>query len=361
MLRINTISGHERMSTRELLEIISEAVARGEHNFHINASGQHDIGGPLWSPDGLPLHFEVINPGQRVGGMCLAGTKVVVCGSAPADTGWLNSGGDIIVKGDSGDTTGHCAAGGKIYIDGRCGTRAGALMKHDPKTSPPELWVLKNVGSFSFEFMGGGYAIICGYDCLTMPSVLGARSCIGMVGGTIYFRGNIPELPPDVEVVGLAGEDIEFLHKGLNEFLTAIEKPQLHRELTIWKHWNKIIPALQPISSGSLSISEFKNREWFKDGVFGAGSDHNSFTSLVPTGNFRLREPIWARPDKCVDCRQCVLNCPRHAIKRRANGTIAVYKVRGEACIGCGICLTVCKEKVWELTPALNSLVPENE
>ena len=27
-----------------------------------------------------------------------------------------------------------------------------------------ELWILKNTGSFSFEFMGGGRAVVCGYD-----------------------------------------------------------------------------------------------------------------------------------------------------------------------------------------------------
>ena len=76
--------------------------------------------------------------------------------------------GQVIVKGDAGDTAGHCAAGGIIYIGGRAGTRSGSLMKRDPLCEPPELWVLrKAVGSFSFEFMGGGCAVVCGHDSQT--------------------------------------------------------------------------------------------------------------------------------------------------------------------------------------------------
>lgn len=48
---------------------------------------------------------------------------------------------------------------------------------------------IKNVGSFSFEFMGGGKAVVCGVDSEEFASVLGERPCVGMVGGTVYFRG----------------------------------------------------------------------------------------------------------------------------------------------------------------------------
>lgn len=52
-------------------------------------------------------------------------------------------------------------------------------MKHDPMYPEPELWVLRSVGSFSFEFMGGGRAVICGWDCGQGVSVLGDRACVG--------------------------------------------------------------------------------------------------------------------------------------------------------------------------------------
>ncbi|MBQ1470726.1 MAG: 4Fe-4S ferredoxin, partial [Schwartzia sp.] len=132
MFHIDTMEGHQRMSTQDLLLKIEEAVTGGETDFEITGSGQHDIGGPLWHPEGKTLHFHVTNPGQRVGSMCLDNTEIVVDGPAPADVGWLNAGGKITVRGDAGDTAGHCSSGGKIYIGGRAGARTGSLMKHDP-------------------------------------------------------------------------------------------------------------------------------------------------------------------------------------------------------------------------------------
>ena len=146
--------------SRSISRPIGEAVKQGETDFEIKATGQHDIGGPLWHPEGKKLHFHVWNAGQRTGSMCLPGTEIVIEESTSADVGWLNAGGIITVKGDAGDTAGHCSSGGKIFIGGRGGTRTGSLMKHDPLYEEPELWILKNVGSFSFEFMGGGKAVV---------------------------------------------------------------------------------------------------------------------------------------------------------------------------------------------------------
>ena len=143
MLTIKTLQGTHRMSTQDLLLAVEEAVGNGETSFEIEASGQHDIGGPLWNREGKALRFHVTNPGQRVGSMCLDNTEILVDGPAPADVGWLNAGGRIVVRGDAGDTAGHCAAAGVIHIGGRAGARSGSLMKHDPLYEPPELWVLK--------------------------------------------------------------------------------------------------------------------------------------------------------------------------------------------------------------------------
>ena len=90
MLTIKTLQGTHRMSTQDLLLAIEEAVGNGETSFEIEASGQHDIGGPLWNREGKALRFRVTNPGQRVGSMCLDNTEILVDGPAPADVGWLN-------------------------------------------------------------------------------------------------------------------------------------------------------------------------------------------------------------------------------------------------------------------------------
>lgn len=349
MLRISTLSDGKRMGTRELLLAISSAVRAGEHDFYIAASGQHDIGGPLWSVDGQPLNFEISNPGQRVGAMCLPGTRITVEGSAPADVGWLNSGGTIIVKGDAGDTSGHCAAAGNIYIGGASGARTGALMKHDPDCAPPQIWILKNTGSFSFEFMGGGLAVVCGHNCMALPAVLGDRPCVGMVGGCVYFRGNCGSLPNDAMLAELDENDCGFLEKGLDDYLAAIGKPQLKQELSIWKHWHKLVPNDGSKQTTQPNMAEFKKAKWFESGLFADLLPETGFTSLVPHGAFRLRAPFWDNVDKkCADCLICLKNCPEHAIKRRQQPEMASYSAT-ERCIGCGICAAICPHEVWKL------------
>lgn len=353
MLRISTVDGHKRKSTQDLLREISQALAAGETDFHIAASGQHDIGGPCWNADGRPLRFVVVNPGQRVGSMCLPGTEVLVEGPAPADVGWLNSGGRIIVKGDAGDTAGHCAAGGKIYIGGRAGTRSGSLMKRDPLCEAPELWILESTGSFSFEFMGGGIAVVCGHESQTLPSVLGRRPCVGMVGGTVYFRGPVGELPPDAREMPLEEADIAFLDKGLDEFLAALGKRGLKKELSIWRHWRKLVPAGQIAKKGRLAMRDFHATRWIAGGLFGdVLQDDGTVAPLCAGGAQRLRDPHW-QGENCVDCRQCLEACPKCAIKRRADEAVVIYSSHAQTCIGCGICQTVCPQNAWKMEAAL--------
>lgn len=310
MLHIHTLTNdHERMSTQELLLTIEQAVDRGETDFYVDASGQHDIGGPLWNRDGKKLSFVVSNPGQRVGCMALPNTEVIVNGPAPADVGWLNAGGRIVVRGDAGDTAGHCAASGTIYIGGRAGTRSGSLMKRDPLYEAPELWILKNTGSFPFEFMGGGTAVVCGCDSQTLPSIMGDRPCVGMVGGVVYFRGPVRGLPDDVRVCDIDADDQAFLEQGLEDFLSAIEQPKRRPELTVWKQWRKIVPI--PFGEQVTtrpSLAEFHKYEWVKGGIFSdVFPDSGEHVGLVNHGIWRLRVPEWRNH---ADCAPCEFACP---------------------------------------------------
>ncbi|WP_276819790.1 FAD-dependent oxidoreductase [Mailhella massiliensis] len=316
MFCIDTLTQHERMSTQSLLLALSEAVARGETEFHIHASGQHDIGGPLWNAEGRTLRFFVTNPGQRVGCMGLDHTDIVVEGPAPADVGWLNSGARITIKGDAGDTAGHCAASGIIYIGGRAGTRSGSLMKHDPLYPEPELWILKSTGSFPCEFMGGGRMVVCGLDSEHLPSVLGERACVGMVGGVVYFRGNPGSFAEDdVAVHDLNGEDIAFLSGGMDEFLRAVERPEVKERLTNWSEWKKLLP----LQKGEhvhrrLSMTEYRKEKWVKGGIFSDVVDDDfHVNSLVMRGDFRLRVPSWDNAATASPCEYaCPANIPTH-------------------------------------------------
>ena len=317
MFKIETTKGHERMSTQDLLLAIEEAVKGGETEFEIKASGQHDIGGPLWHPEGKALHFHVWNAGQRVGSMCLPGTEILVEESTSADVGWLNAGGIITVKGDAGDTAGHCSSAGKIFIGGRGGTRTGSLMKHDPLYEEPELWILKNVGSFSFEFMGGGKAVVCGYDSEGFASVLGERACVGMVGGVVYARGSIGTHPADIKVCALDAADIAFLEKGMDEFLEKIDETSLRGELTDWAMWHKLRPLTKDEKASEgfgerPSVAEFRRTGWVKGGIF-ADVAHDDFEvhGMLSHGLYRLRVPVWENAKYAAPCEYgCPIGIP---------------------------------------------------
>lgn len=317
MFKINGLDKNQRMSTQDLLQAINEAVAAGETEFHIEASGQHDIGGPLWHPEGKDLKFFVKNPGQRVGSMCLEGTEIVVEGSASADVGWLNAGGKIVVRGDAGDTAAHCAASGNIYIGGRAGTRSGSLMKHDPLYAPPEFWVLKNCGSFSFEFMSGGIAVICGYDSEKFESVLGDRSCIGMVGGTLYFRGNASGISKkDVKITPLGEADIAYLDNKMDDFLTSIARPEIREELSNWAEWYKVVPLKydERVKVAQTNILSYRTEQWVPSGIFSdVLKDDFAVIGLVTTDLYRQRVPVWENALYASPCEfNCTASIPSH-------------------------------------------------
>ena len=315
---INTIENDKRTSTQNLMQEIWAAIEDGCTDFEIDACGQHNIGGSVWSKSGEELNFHIKNPGQRVGAMGAKGTNIYVEGSAPADTGWLNSGAKIVVNGDSGDTTGHCAASGKIYIGGNVGTRSGALMKKDPKFESPELWVLGSTGSFSFEFMGGGIAVICGLNCEDMPSVLGDRACVGMVGGIVYVRGAIKNLSDDVFLLGLDENDREFLRTGLKAYLSEINKEEYYDILSNFDpdipiHWHKIVAKTyeERQKQNNISLKTFRINKWFEEIGGSIFSDFitDDFKSydLVQTGDSRLRKPNWKNYAYSAPCEY---NCP---------------------------------------------------
>lgn len=368
VFKIKSVQGNTRLSTQDLLQEIYAAMAQGHHEFEIEASGQHDIGGPLWSTDGA-LKFVVTNPGQRVGSMALEGTTVIVEGSASADVGWLNAGGEIIVKGDGGDTTAHCAASGKIYVGGRAGTRSGSLMKHDPKYEPPQLWVLKNTGSFCFEFMGGGVAVVCGVDSEKFDSVLGDRACVGMVGGTVYFRGKATGISDKTtKVVELNDQDKEFLTKGIPEFLKKIGRQDIEpKQLLNFTEWKKVVAKTfeeRSKKSSKGTIKDFRTTDWVTGGIFGdIFADDNRVLGLVNRGNDRLYLPEWLN---AMFAAPCEAGCPAGIPSQtrfgllRDNKTDEAYKLvleytpfPGSVCGGVcpNMCMTACTRCIID-TPA---------
>ena len=349
---IDTLKNNERMSTQDLMQEIWDGINSGVNDFEINACGQHNIGGSVWSKNQEPLNFYVTNPGQRIGAMGACGTNIYVNGCAPADVGWLNSGAKIVVKGDSGDTTGHCAASGKIYIGGNVGTRSGALMKKDPKFVAPELWVLKSTGSFSFEFMGGGIAVVCGVDCENKKSVLGDRACVGMVGGVVYFRGSVKNISDDVFILDLDEKDIEFLDNGLKEFLFEVDKNEYLEELLNFKNWHKIVAKTyeERQKTNDISAKTFRLNKWSEEvegSIFGNFiNDDFVACDLVQTGEARLRVPKWKNYAYSAPCEyNCPIKIPtqkRFSLLRNGNIKEALNMVLDYSPFPASVCGQVC-------------------
>jgi hypothetical protein len=185
-------------------------------------------------------------------------------------------------------------------------------MKHDPLYEEPELWILKNTGSFSFEFMGGGRAVVCGYDSAEFSSVLGERACVGMVGGVVYVRGNVDDFPADIKCLPLDDEDIAFLQGGMDDFLSHIERTELKGELTNWQEWQKLTPLTfaEKAAKGNNkpSMQAFRLNEWVKGGIF-SDVAHDDFAvhNTLSTGLYRLRVPSW---DNAKFAAPCEFNCP---------------------------------------------------
>jgi len=95
----------------------------------------------------------------------------------------------ITVLGDVTNGAFNAAAQGILYVQGGGGARCDTMTKRNPRFEPPQSWYFRDVGDSFAEFKAGGIAVICGVNPRNPENVLGYRPCVGMVGGTIYFRG----------------------------------------------------------------------------------------------------------------------------------------------------------------------------
>ncbi len=107
-----------------------------------------------------------------------------------------------------------------------------------------------------------------------------------------------------------------------------------------FSQWVKLVPLSQKSKIERISVLDFKNKEWFAEGLFGdlVEDDDGSMFALAQSGKARLRIPEWNN-ELCVSCNLCVNNCPQRAITEK-------YEVQESKCIGCGICSAVCPKKL---------------
>lgn len=294
----------KRLSSRVLEEKIQEAVRKGAKNLHIDAYGQHGIGGRIW-PGGETLKITVEGPvGQRLGSMGMFGTEILVKGSASDDIGWINCGANITVLGDVTNGAHNAAAQGKLYVQGSGGARCDTMTKHNPKFDPPESWYLRDVGDTFAEFKAGGIAVVCGVNPRNPENILGYRPCVGMVGGVVYFRGPIKGYSEnDVKLLDLTDQDWQWLTKNMKPYLKAVKRFEHYKELTrSAKDWKKLVPYTAQDRAKKkafrMSLSQFRSDVWEKGvgkgGIFGEYLTHPMTTlPYITTGIDRRFKPLW--------------------------------------------------------------------
>lgn len=293
-----------RIDSRMLDEEIREAVRQGATDVQVVANGQHGIGGRLWGFDKTVTISVEGHVGQRLGGMGISGTKIVVKGSTSDDVGWLNCGAEITVLGDVGNGAHNAAAQGKLYVQGSGGARCDTMTKHNPRHEPPQSWYFRDVGDTFAEFKAGGISVICGVDPRNRNNIIGYRPCVGMVGGVIYFRGPIEGYStPDVKLLDLSPNDWQWLKANMKPFLRAIEREGYYKELTGDRSkWKKLVPytAREREKSGHIRIplSDFRKDIWEKGtgegGIFAEYIDHpRTVLPYVTTGDDRRMRPVW--------------------------------------------------------------------
>ena len=294
----------KRTPSRIFEEEIQEAVRQGARELHIIADGQHGIGGRVW-PRGEVIKITVEGPvGQRLGSMGMFGTEIVIKGSVSDDVGWINCGAKITVLGDATNGAHNAAAQGILYVQGSGGARCDTMTKHNPKFAPPQSWYFRDVGDTFAEFKAGGIAVVCGVNPRNPKNILGYRPCVGMVGGVIYFRGQIEGYSEsDVKLLDLTEQDWQWFTTNMKPFLEAIDRVSYYEELTRSKeNWKKLVPYTAQERAKKkvfkMSIQEFRSNIWEKTvsqgGIFAEYITHPSTVlPYITTGIDRRYKPVW--------------------------------------------------------------------
>jgi NADPH-dependent glutamate synthase beta subunit-like oxidoreductase/glutamate synthase domain-containing protein 3/Pyruvate/2-oxoacid:ferredoxin oxidoreductase delta subunit len=315
----------QRVSSKELDERIQEAVRNGKRRFRVIADGQHGIGGRIW-PQAETVKVRVTGaPGQRVGGMAMMGTEIVIEDSASDDVGWLNTGATITVLGDVANGAHNAGAQGKLYVQGSGGARCDTLTKFNPRFEPIQSWYFRDVGDSFAEFKAGGIAVVCGVNPRNPGNILGYRPCVGMVGGTIYFRGPIQGVSEvDVRIAEMTEADWEWLQKNMKPFLKAVDRMSFYQSLTRSRdEWRKVVP-LTPnerdaaAKARRMSMARFRTDTWYRGvGQGGIFADYlDTETTILPyvvRGADRRQRPIWENDQYAPPCAgYCPTGIPTH-------------------------------------------------
>ena len=304
------VDGH-RIESRVLEEQIQSAVAQGHSRLHVNAYGQHGIGGRLWTAGDQKVHIKITGPvGQRTGSLGFANTRIEIMGATSDDIGWLNAGAEIIVHGNASNGACNAMAQGKVWVAGNIGARGMTMTKHNPRFAPPELWVLGSVGDYFGEFMAGGIAVVCGHEPQDAANVLGYRPMVGMVGGKVLFRGPHKGYSRnDAKMVPVDDDTWQWLVDNIKSFLDHINRSDLLETLIQRQEW-QLLRARTPqerIAQEKRSMAAFHKEVWDdtlgRGGLVGDLTDlDRSLIPLITREELRRYVPVWENTKYMAPC-----------------------------------------------------------
>jgi NADPH-dependent glutamate synthase beta subunit-like oxidoreductase/glutamate synthase domain-containing protein 3/NAD-dependent dihydropyrimidine dehydrogenase PreA subunit len=308
----------ERIGSMEFEKMVRQA-ATSSADLSLESFGQHNIGIRLQRQDGLKI--TVRGPsGQRLGAMGMPGTTIICEGSSSDDVGYLNIGAEIAVLGDATNGVCNAMANGKVFIGGSIGARGLTMTKWNPEYERPELWVLGSTGDSFAEFNCGGIAVVCGINPKNPDNVLGYRPCVGMVGGTIFFRGKTDNSfsKTNAKLTVPNDEQWQWLRNNIGNFLTTIRQADLLDTLTRREEWHVLLPITPQeralMFAGPMPMAEFRNEHWNKalggDPLrdLAPGLDRSVIDTIV-TDDLRRKKPYWAN---CESAAPCTFYCPVH-------------------------------------------------
>lgn len=259
---IDAEEGGRKLHYRELNKKIREAVSGGAKHITVkNVSGQRFIGAGIKGD----VTIEIFGDAGLDTGVFADGLRIIVHGSSEYLLGNTLNSGELVVYGDSWDITGMGARGGTIYVMGNGGSRVGIHMKEFRGKSPAIVYGGK-VKQYCGEYMAGGTIIVLGLDysdAIIDPGRPVTRENIdprkikdahgdivqsylggGMHGGTIYVRGEVPDV-----MLGIYAVKDEFTEED-----KAAIKPRIKRYCELFNTpedliWKKKYTKIRPISS----------------------------------------------------------------------------------------------------------------
>ena len=368
------ISGKEngdRLETRVLEERVQKAVAEGHRNIEVEAYGQHGIGGRLWSAGDEPVNIKISgSSGQRTGSFGFPNTNIEIMGPASDDIGWLNAGAEITVHGNATNGTCNAMAQGKVFIKGNIGARGMTMTKRNPRFEPPELWVLGSAGDYFGEFMAGGIAVICGFDPQDPDNILGYRPLVGMVGGSVFFRGPHKGYSTnDAKLIKINNEQWDWLTCNLKDYLSKICRDDLFDKIAKRDEW-QLLTAFTPQEKHATlnqTMSDFRtgvwDRELGKGGIIGDLSDLDmSHIEVIPTGDLRRYVPVWENKKYLAPCHAtCPSGIPvaeRWGLVRNGDIDDAVELALGYTPFPATVCGYLCPNLCMDACTRQSALMP---